>query len=164
MFLPHFFVSSCPVDTFLIDYTGTRYGNQYQYICVYIIDIRWAGTIRNSILCQFVSPCPAMSHDVSRCLTIIPVVSACLIYIAFSMCRPQARFRPAPRPAFRHAKRGAAYLFACPSRRSRCQLSFLELPPNSVCGLCRLLQVVYIDWNIGYYVNCQEGNDGHAVR
>ena len=107
MFLPHFFVSSCPVGTFLIDYTGTRYGNQYQYICVYIIDIRWAETIGNSILCQFVSPCPAMSHDVSRCLTMSHDYTCCLglshIYRIFNVpsvskipSRPSPRFSKRP--------------------------------------------------------------------
>lgn len=115
MFLPHFFVSSCPVNTFLIYCTGIRCGNQYQYICVSIAGIRWAGTIESWNLYQFVShlyrnvsQCLTLSH---RCLTIIRIVSAFLIYIVFPMCRPQARFRPANRPASRHARRGAVSLF-----------------------------------------------------
>ena len=115
MFLPHFFVSSCPVDIFLIDYTGTRYGNQHQYICVSIAGIRWAGTIESLHL----------SHLVPLCLTIIPIVSRLygffqlFSYIAFLIYRPQVRLRLALRPTSRHAQRGAVCLSACPSRSPR---------------------------------------------
>lgn len=158
MFLPHFFVSSCPVDTFLIDYTGTRCGNQYQYICVYIIDIRWAGTIGNSILCQFVSPCLTMSHDYTCCLGLSHISRIFNVPSSSKIpSRPSPRFSTRPAGSRQPVRLpvSSACLLTCP-------LSFLIVLPNLVCGLCELFQVVYIDWNIGYHVNCQEGNDGQC--
>ena len=87
LFLPHFFVSSCPVDTFLIDCTGTLNGNQYQYICVYIASIRFDR--RGRLRIRF---CTGLSHLVPLCLTIIPIVSRLyglsrlFSYISHSQC------------------------------------------------------------------------------
>ena len=67
MFLPHFCVSSCPVGTFLIDYTGTWDGNQHRYICGFIAGIRWE---EDDWKFDFVPVCLILSRNVSRCLTI----------------------------------------------------------------------------------------------
>ena len=167
MFLPHFFVSSCPG---YIPYRLYR-NMERESISIYMRLYHRHSMGEDNREFDFVPVCLTLSRNVSRYLTmshrfpaIIPVVSACLIYIAFPMHRPPARFRPAPLHASRHAQRGAAYLLAYPSRPPRCPSSFLVVLPNLVCVLCGSLQVVYIDWNIGYYGSCQEGNDGHAVR
>ena len=121
---------------------------------------------------DFIPVCLILSRDASRCLIVFSRLyglSRLFSYISHAQCAvlKQDFIPPPPTPFFNTSGGEPA---ACSSVRLpvssacllTCPLSFLIVLPNLVCGLCGLLKVVYIDWNIGYHVNCQEGNDGQC--
>lgn len=75
------------------------------------------------------------------------------------MCRPQDFVPPlSPLPDTLGGEQFICSFYCFPV------LAVFRCFSGFVYRLCGLPQVIYIDWNIGYHVICQEGNDGYTSQ